>query len=188
LFPESEIGKQIRLLRKSKGLTLEELALRSGFSKGYLSKVENSDKAPPVSTLVTIAEVLQVSISEIFGEPQDRISFSLVRKGERESVAKDGIEFGYSYDTLAHNFPHKHMAPYVLTIPTGINPFPFFQHKGEEIFLVLEGCVRFVHGDREVVLEEGDCIYFDASLPHRGYAHEVDQAKCLIVVYTPLSE
>jgi transcriptional regulator with XRE-family HTH domain len=169
------------------GLTLVELAHRTGLSKGYLSKVENSDKAPPVSTLVNIAKVLQVSISEIFGEPQERISFSLVRKGGRELVAKDGNVFGYSYETLAHNFPHKHMAPYLLTIPAGIELLPFFQHKGEEIFLVLEGVVRFVHGEREVILEEGDCIYFDASIPHRGYTHEVEQAKCLIVIYMPLS-
>jgi transcriptional regulator with XRE-family HTH domain len=56
MIPESDIGSNIRKIRKSKRLTLDKLAGKSGISKGYLSKVENSDKSPPVSTLINIAE------------------------------------------------------------------------------------------------------------------------------------
>ncbi len=68
MLPESEIGDKIRRLRKNKEMTLDQLAVKCCVTKGYLSKVENSDKAPPVSTLINIAAGLGVGISEIFGE------------------------------------------------------------------------------------------------------------------------
>ena len=55
MINESEISKRIRECRLRKNLTLQMLADRTGYSKGYLSKVEKSDKAPPVATLSTIA-------------------------------------------------------------------------------------------------------------------------------------
>ena len=64
---EKEIGKRIREIRSSKRMTLEILGKETGFTKGYLSRVENSEKAPPVSTLIIIAKALQVNLSEILG-------------------------------------------------------------------------------------------------------------------------
>ena len=101
------------------------------------------------------------------------------------TLSTSGTRFGYSYETLAHNFPDKMMHPYILTIPKEIKQVPLFEHEGEEMFLVMEGKVNFLHGNKEFLLEEGDCIHFDASLPHRGFAVDCDRAKCLIVIYNP---
>ena len=125
MLPESEIGDKIRQLRKKKGLTLGRLAEKCGVTKGYLSKVENSDKAPPVSTLINIAAGLDVGISEIFGEDQLAPSLTLIKKKNRPIMARDGTRFGYSYETLAHNYPRKHMEPYILTIPKDIEQHHF---------------------------------------------------------------
>ncbi len=65
---EGEIGKRIKAFRNEKRLTLEKLAEQTGFSKGYLSKMEKSEKAPPVSTLGIIARALGVTISRLLGE------------------------------------------------------------------------------------------------------------------------
>ncbi|MEW5913242.1 MAG: XRE family transcriptional regulator [Thermodesulfobacteriota bacterium] len=185
MLPESEIGKNIRRIRKAKGFTLEGLAQKTGISKGYLSKLENSRKAPPVSTLLNIAKGLRVNIAELFGEDQAGTSASLVKKGERQLMARDGSVFGYAYETLAHKFPHKHMEPYLLTIPAKVKHQPFFQHKGEEMLLVLEGTMRFEIGGQEYIVEEGDCIYIDADVPHRGVTLNCPRVKCLIVIFTP---
>jgi len=185
MLPEPEIGKNICKLRKSKKFTLDDLAKLSGFSKGYLSKVENSDKAPPVSTMINIAKSLGVGISELFGEAQKSVSFTLVKRDERPVMARDGTRFGYSYETLAHSYSNKHMEPYILTIPEGIQENPLFQHKGEEMMMILEGNMRFLHGENEYLLEEGDCIYFDSGVPHRGFSVTGEQVKCLIVIYKP---
>jgi len=185
MLPESKIGKNIRGIRKDKKYTLDDLARKTGYSKGYLSKVENSDKAPPVSTLVNIAAKLGVTISQIFGEQVEMVSASVVKKQERKLMARDGTAFGYSYETLAHKFSNKHMEPYILTIPENIEEHPLFQHEGEEMLMVIEGDLKFLVKDREYLLEEGDCIYFDAGLPHRGFCIGKTPVKCLIVIYTP---
>jgi len=60
--------------------TLRQLAKKSGFTQGYLSKVENSDKAPPVSTRIRLARVLEVGISDLFGETETRNPIGPVRR------------------------------------------------------------------------------------------------------------
>ena len=50
MISETEIGKRIREFRLKKNFTLQELADKTGYSKGYLSKVEKSEKAPPVAS------------------------------------------------------------------------------------------------------------------------------------------
>ena len=183
MIDESEIGRKIKLLRLERGLNLKELADKSGFTKGYLSKVENSKKAPPVSTLLNLARVLGVNISEIFSEGEDKASIVLTKKSERKTLARNGTAFGYSYEPLALNFPGRHMDPYVLTAPAKQRKKGLFQHSGEEMIMVLEGTMRFTHGDQEFLVEEGDCIYFDASVPHRGIADGSEPAKGLMVIF-----
>ena len=185
MIQESELGKRIKEYRMKRGLTLQEMEEKTGFTKGYLSKVENTKKAPPISTLIVLAKALGISLSEILGETEERNKISLVKKIERQVVARNGTVFGYSYQTLAHKFYKKQMEPCILTLPVNPKQVPLFQHKGEEILFVLEGTMKFFHGDQEFVVEEGDCLYFDASIPHHGICQGKKEVKCLMVVYTP---
>jgi transcriptional regulator with XRE-family HTH domain len=185
MVDEEELGKRIQKHRINKGLTLQELADITGLTKGYLSKIENSEKAPPVSTLINLAKALNVSMSEVFGETDERSPICLVKKAERRIIARDGSVFGYAYQTLAHRFFNKHMDPYLLTLPLETKENALFQHKGEEILFVLEGTMKFFHGEKEFVVEEGDCIYFDGSIPHYGVCQGNKEVKCLMVIYTP---
>ncbi len=187
MIREEEIGGKIKELRLAAGLTLRKLAQRAGISQGYLSKIENSPNAPPVSTLLMLARSLGVSISDLFGEKESRKPLSLVRREEREFVARDGSVFGYSYQALAHKFHPKHVDPYILTIPANSErKVDFhFQHNGEEMLFVLKGSMKFLFGDEEYVLREGDCVFFDAGIPHNGFSLEDRETQCLIAIYTP---
>ncbi len=185
MVEETELGKRIQQYRIGKGLTLQELAEKTGFTKGYLSKIEKAKKGPPVSTLINLAKALDISMSEIFGEGEEVSTVCLIKKGERLFIARDGTVFGYAYQTLAHKFHHKHMEPYVLTLPLKPRENALFQHKGEEILFVLEGTMKFFHGEKEFIVEEGDCIYFDGSIPHYGICQGNREVKCLMVIYVP---
>lgn len=185
MVEESELGIRIQQYRISRGLTLQELADKTGYSKGYLSKIEKAEKAPPVSTLINLAKALNINISEIFGEVEENSPICLVKKWERRTIARDGSVFGYAYQALAHKFHNKHMEPYVLTLPLNPKENALFQHKGEEILFVLEGTMKFFHGEKEFIVEEGDCIYFDGSIPHYGVCQGNKEVKCLMVIYTP---
>jgi transcriptional regulator with XRE-family HTH domain len=184
MIPEEELGKRIKRIRLQRKFSLQDLAEKTGFTKGYLSKVENSPKAPPVSTLAMVAKALNVTISEIFGEEEKKNSICLVKKGERPLIARSGSTFGYSYQALAQPYFQKHMEPYILAFPLHPKASPHFQHKGEEFMYVIEGTMKFIYGDKELMVEEGDSIYFDASVPHHGERHGNKKLKCIMVVYT----
>jgi transcriptional regulator with XRE-family HTH domain len=184
---EAEIGGRIKALRTEKGITLEQLAQHTGFTKGYLSKVEKSKKAPPVSTLGNIARAFNVTISSLLGEETQRSSLCLVRKTERPHVARDGTAFGYSYEAMAYKYPNKIMEPFILTLPIRPKKKTFYQHEGEELLFVLEGTMKFTHGGQEYIAAEGDCVYFDSSLPHFGESIGQDEVKCFMVICNPVS-
>jgi transcriptional regulator with XRE-family HTH domain len=185
---EAEIGKRIKALRAERGITLEQLAKMTGFSKGYLSKVEKSDKAPPVSTLGTIGRALSVSISNLLGEEPQRVSLCLVRKDERPFfVTRDGTAFGYAYESMAYKYPNRIMEPFMLTLPLNPKKRTLYQHEGEEILFVIQGTMKFFHGAEEYIVKEGDCLYFDASIPHFGESMGTENAKCFMVISNPVS-
>lgn len=182
---EAEIGKRIKSLRAEKRITLEQLAEQTGFTKGYLSKVEKSEKAPPVSTLGNIARAFGVTISSLLGEESPRNSLCLVRRGERPLIARDGTAFGYSYEAMAHSYPNKIMEPFILTLPLGRKKKSFYQHEGEEILFVIQGKMKFIHGNKEYIVNKGDCVYFDSSIPHFGESIGRKEVKCFMVICNP---
>jgi len=187
LFIESEIGRRIKASRINKKYTLEQLARQTGFTKGYLSRIEKSEKSPPLSTLGIIARILGITISFLVGEEEQKTSFGIVKKGERPLIVR-GNALDYSYEAVAHAFPDKKMEPFILTLPLKPKKKTIHQHEGEELLFVLEGTMKFLLGNREHILEEGDCIYFDSSLPHFGESVGRKETKCFMVIYTPPAE
>ena len=166
------IGGRVADLRTRLGLTLDQLAAQTGFTKGYLSKIENSHKVPPIGTLARIARALKTEITELLhtgGQGNGR-AFCVVRSGERLPVVRGGTAFGYDYVSLADTKSHKKMEPFLFTFPSEIDKYVFFEHDGEEFIFVLSGRVEWQTGSEKVILEPGDAVYFDARLPHRGRA------------------
>jgi transcriptional regulator with XRE-family HTH domain len=182
---EAEIGKRIKALRTAKGTTLEQLARQTGFTKGYLSKVEKSEKAPPVSTLGTIARAFNTTISTLLGEESPSVSLSLVRKNEAPLIARDGTAFGYAYEAMAYKYSNKVMEPFILTLPMNPKKRTIYQHEGEEILFVIQGRMKFTHGSETVIVNTGDCVYFDSSIPHFGETIGTPEVKCFMVICNP---
>jgi len=183
---EKEIGKRIREIRELKGMTLEILARKTKFTKGYLSRLENSKKAPPVATLLSIARALDVRIADIFGETEEHTSLSIVRKNDRLMMARSGTIFGYHYESLVHKFKNKSMDAFILTRPHDPKWKPVvFKHEGEELLFVLEGSQEFFYGGESFILKKGDCAYFDASVEHYGRSIGGRPSKMLMVTTLP---
>ncbi|VVE45742.1 Cro/Cl family transcriptional regulator [Pandoraea capi] len=189
---EEAVCRRLRALRTEKGLTLEALAALSGFTKGYLSRIENGGKAPPIASLAKIARALGQELSCFFVDDVtstsarlDESRVSVVHKWERKPVTRGGSAFGYDYVSLAHKRANKLMEPFAFTFPASGDVDQFFQHAGEEFIYVLSGKVAFevMLGDakRTYTLEAGDSIYFDSSLPHRGYSLE-GEAQAMVVM------
>jgi transcriptional regulator with XRE-family HTH domain len=180
------LPRRIRSLRHRSKLTLAQVADLTGFTKSYLSMVERGKKSPPIATLSKIAQALSVEMSVFF--PKARIENGLVigRKKARRSIVQDGSQFGYRYQAIASSPGQpKRMEAFITAFSPRRRGGETFVHEGEEFFYVLEGKIRFLYGEQEILLNEGDCIYFDSSTPHRGEAASKKIAKALAVMYTP---
>ncbi|NKB58380.1 MAG: helix-turn-helix domain-containing protein [Alphaproteobacteria bacterium] len=184
---EQQIGPRLRKIRKRCGYTLEELASKTGLTKGYLSKIETSKKVPPIATLSRLSEAVGCEIAYFFQDHEganrveDRIS--VVRAEERRLVVRGGSSFGYDYRSLAHGYSDKSMNPFVFTFPADVQGDTFFEHDGEELIFILGGAVEFEIAEKRLRLQTGDSVYFDSSLPHRGRSIGDENAQALVVIY-----
>jgi len=186
---EELIAANLKRLRKKRKMTLERLAELTKLTKGYLSRIERSKKAPPYSTLSKIALALGVDVSFILNDkltmsPGERISFT--KKNERKRVENigllsEGSLYGYKYEALAFNKPGKNMEPYI--IEPAFDEEAVFQHEGEEFMYVLKGKHELVYGGEKFIMQEGDSVYFDAGVPHTGRSLGKEKARLLAVIY-----
>lgn len=163
---EELIGKRIREFRQNKGMTVSELAQKSGFSQGYLSKLETSSKAPPVGTLLKLSKILDVRMSDIFGETDDEQNLSIIRKNIKNEISHEANEYGYIYQSLAHSIKDQKMNPFLMTFPAKPQKPYFAQHEGQEFVYLLNGSLRFIYAGSEYIINKGDSVYFDSSVEH----------------------
>src|SRR5262249_1602781 len=100
---ESGIGIEVRKLRKSLDLTVAQLGAAAGISSGMLSKIENGAISPSLATLDALAKALNVPISGLFAETEERRDCSFVKAGQGVRIERRGTKAGHRYDLLGHS-------------------------------------------------------------------------------------
>jgi len=181
---EKEIIAKIQALRKNRGMTLERLAKKTGLTKGYLSQIENSTKAPPFSTLDKIAYALGVDITHFFvsnENEREKARITIIRPEERKKIAPGGLRRGYGYESLAYRKAGKNMEPYLITVDSKSSGT--FQHEGEEFLFLLEGTMEFNYGGTLYRVNAGDSLYFDSGVEHSGKALSGSGVRMLCIIY-----
>jgi len=164
---EEAIGRQVRAYRKKMDITVVDLASQAGLSAGMLSKIENGLTSPSLATLRALADALKIPVTALFST-YDEVSDAMhVKAGQGLKIERRGTRAGHQYQLLGHS-THAALAvePYLITITEESDVFPRFQHSGLEFLFILEGAVRYRHGDSTYDLEEGDSLFFDADKPH----------------------
>ena len=170
-------------MRQEKGLSLNELAGKTGFAKSYLSQIENLKREPSISALSQVAHVLGVDVLFLLtGETQNSgaKSLAIVKKGERKTVNRPSGSLAYTYESITYKKPDRLMEGYIVTIGSEFPPEPFV-HEGQELTYVLEGTHEFVYEGKTYLLEEGDCYYFDSNRPHFARGVGEKPGKLLVV-------
>jgi transcriptional regulator with XRE-family HTH domain len=183
---EYNIGAKIRELRRTKKLTLQDVANETGFSTALISQIENNNISPPIATLSKIAHFLDVRISHFFDESEEETPFEVLRSAERvvipRVVSQDGSTHGYFYESLSVHKKNKKMDPFLLTLNEKVTNTDTYSHNGEEFLFVMQGTAELLLDDQRIILNEGDSVYFDANLRHRLLAATDDEVKVLVVV------
>ncbi|NOY44106.1 MAG: helix-turn-helix domain-containing protein, partial [Deltaproteobacteria bacterium] len=159
---ETTVGERIRQVREEAGVTLQELADRTGYTSALLNQIENHMVSPPLGALGRIAQALGVRLGDLWGESPGE-PYTIVRKGERRQVSrfasKEGVSYGYTYESLGFGKKDRRVEPFLITLepPTVPHPKPSV-HEGEEFLFVLEGRMEVHLAGHTDVLEPGDSI------------------------------
>lgn len=187
-----QISQTIRKLRQEQGLTLEQLAKKSGFSKGFISQLENFRLTPSLKALNRISAALGVPLGALFapdagGAPEYTLG---ALGGGHEIFRNDNERYGMRYLALAYEQIGRRLEPFIIEYRPAEGERDFLMHDTEEFFVMLKGKVEYRISDEErvITLAPGDTIYMRANLPHKvRLAPGCIYAKAL-VVYAPAGE
>ena len=164
----------MRRWRRQRGLTLAQVAERSGLNIGYLSQIENDKASPSLESLAALSEAMDVPIAWFLVEsaPAPRV----VRARERRRWKGPG---GVAIEELDGGIP-RDMRVVTATIRPG-DRTGMHSHAGDEHHVVLSGRLLLTQGSHSVELGPGDYLLWDATIPHDAQAAGDEPAVVLII-------
>lgn len=156
------LAKNLKRLRTERNLSLGGLAELSGVSKVMLSQIEKGESSPTINTLWKIATGLQVSYTRLIDE-QMEIPL-IIRKAESTILDEGNGYCTYHYSTAnpARDFEFFNS----VLAPGGSFTSDGHGVNTHEYLLVTKGEMTLLYCNQEYLLQEGDFIHFDCTLPH----------------------
>ena len=179
------IGDKLRALRLKKKMGLVELGRHTGLSAAMLSKVERGKLFPTLPTLLRIALVFSVGLEYFFSDDQKRHVLAIVRRAQRKRFPEwpDRRDISFYFESLDFAAVERKLNAYYAEFqPLQPGKARLHHHAGVEFLSVLRGKLELHIGTEDHVLESGDSIYFDSSLPH-SY-RRISQKPCNAIVIT----
>ncbi len=166
---EVAIGREVRAYRQAQRITVTELSEQTGLSIGMLSKIENGQTSPSLTTLQALANALNIPLTALFRRYEERREVIHTKADQGVEMVREGTRAGHQYKLLGHLSAISNgvrVEPYLISLTDTSDVFPTFQHDGAEVIYMLEGVVRYRHGKELFRLEPGDTLFFDADAPH----------------------
>jgi len=158
-----ELGARLRHLRRSRGVSLADVAEGTGISPSFLSMVEKGKSDITISRLMRLVHWFEVSVSDLVQEPNSS-PVQIVRADARRSLRLADEKI--SIQMLTPDGHHT-MMPVINVYDEGGGMVDPTRHDGEEFVHVIEGCVELTVGSAEpFVLEAGDSAYYRSDVPH----------------------
>jgi len=177
---EKSFGAKMKQLRQLRKISFETLANKTGLSHRYLRDIEEGKIIPPVSAVIQISKALSIDSGSFLSAEEQEV----LAKKRRESFYKRTQV--YSYKTLTPDAETKHMKAFLVTIdPRQDHRMVDYRHEGEEFIYVLKGEVEVRVGENQNHLKKGETLHFDSGIPHKLRNLGNEEAKLLVVLYTP---
>ncbi len=176
------LGPMIARERTGRGLSIEELARRSGISAGLLSQLERGIGNPSIETLSSLARALGVPIGSFFDGPSDPVHGVIHPHTRKRLVLSDQK---LTYQLLVPDVRGALGMLYIELPAAFSNEHAPFSHPGEEAILVLRGRLELHEGDRVHTLDEGDSIRIASIVDH--WYRTFDDEVVVISAMTPPS-
>lgn len=156
------ISKNLKQIRKEKGLTLEELSEISGVSKSMLGEIERGSTNPTILVLWKIADGLKIPLTRLIKE--EELDYTIVRNYQLKVIDKEAEYCIYSV------FPYYDLHKSEI-LKLEISPHSKLSNSGhmngiDEYIFVIKGDIKLILENEEFILHEGDSIRFKGELPH----------------------
>lgn len=178
-----QITERIKGLRDIYGVSADDVARELGIDRQVYLDYESGEADIPVSVLYQLAHYFKLELSALLTGEEPRLhTYALTRNGRGVSVER---RQEYKYQSLASNFAHKKAEPFLVTVEPDASDASVHlnSHPGQEFDYVLEGSLLVVLGTREIILNEGDSLFYDAGVNHGMKALDGKTAKFLAVIF-----
>ena len=180
----SDLGTEIRGLRKARNLTLSDLAATSGLSVGYLSMVERQKAMPSIKALMSIAQALSVTIGWFFEagtvHPQER--GLVVRRSRRRRI---DYSTGIVDELLSPSLKGTLELVLCRLAPGASSGEEPYSHSSEEAGVIVRGRLELWVDGQSVLLESGDSFGFESTRPHRYRNPGPDETEVVWAITPP---
>lgn len=178
-LPTHHLAENLRRLRHTAGLTLDQLAARAGVSRAMISKVERGASDPTATVLGKLAAGLDVSLSQLLGDPAPRQPRLLARADQ--VTFRDPVT-GFGRRSLSPLFADGSLDFAYTTLPPGKSVSFAPHHLGvEEYIAVHEGALVVVVGEQRFALATGDTLFYPGDRPHE-YRNESTEPVAFYIV------
>ena len=178
--PLEQVAQRLKQVRETLGLSKTEVSQTLGIPVEQYQRYEAAEEDIPIGQLTSFCNTYDVSLANLVtGDEPKMTVYAINRKGKGLEVERYP---GYEYVSLAHQFYQKKCYPFIVTVVPEKAPAKMNKHDGHEFDYVLEGTVKCIIGQKEIILETGDSLYFDARYDHGIQSASDAPAKFLAIV------
>ena len=175
-----QIAERLKGLRESLDLSFQEMAEQTKRDPAQIEQFESGEVDIPMSFLFEVAQQFNIDTSALIsGEDARMNSYFLTRYGKGISVERTKA---YKYQALGSGFKHPKAQPFEVTVEPNDKDIYLNTHEGEEFNYVLEGTLLLKIKNRELILNPGDSIYFNSTVPHGMKALDGKPVKFLAII------
>jgi transcriptional regulator with XRE-family HTH domain len=178
-----EIAERIRGMRDILEISVAEMAQETGVSTEEYVEYEEGRKDFNFTFLYKVASRFNIDLTELMTGSSPRLSdFTIVRKNEGLPIER---RKGFQYKSLAHKFKNRNAEVFMVLAKydkeSASAPITLNSHEGQEFDYIVEGSMKICIGTHEEYLNEGDIVYYDATIGHGMVAYKTD-CKFLAVI------
>ena len=176
-----DIGKRIKELRELSDISFKEIAEDLNIKPETYVQYENAEIDIPASFLYELAQIFNVDLGLLLTGEESRMSIFDITRANKGVIVDRSKE--YTHENLCSNFINKKAETFYVTIDPEKNSMPSLNsHPGQEFNYVLEGTIKLYIHKNEIILNEGDCIFFDSRYGHALVALNDKPAKILAMI------
>lgn len=175
-----ELAARLRGLREDCGYTQEELAAELNIDLQTYQEYEKTGADVPISVIFQISKKFKLDYSEIITGVSSKLNtYQVVRCGEGQITKR---YTGYEYRSLAFHYNNRVMQPFVVSLDPSETRTRLSVHEGEEFNYVLKGKISLTIDGKDIILNEGDSIYFNSTIPHGQNCFGDEPAQFLVLI------